>query len=142
MSTLAMSMASSQPIHTFEGIDEIADLAEQNFKAALKTNIEIHRGNFDETLPHTLDKLAEIEFYFMDGNHYYEPTLRYFEMAVNSSNINTCIVFDDINWSVEMQKAWKKIIAHPKVELSLDLFFMGIVMLTPKYGTGHYHVLY
>lgn len=142
MTSLALSMASTKPIHTFEGIEPIADIAQQNFQAAFKSNIQLHRGNFDDTLAKTLQELGDVEFYFLDGNHYYEPTMRYFDLALKHSNSSTCIVFDDINWSAEMQKAWREIVANPKVFLSLDLFYMGIVFLDPKYGEGHYSVLY
>ena len=30
-----------------------------------------------------------------------------------------------------MESAWKQICSHPAVTLSLDLFFIGIVMLNP-----------
>jgi len=142
LSTLYMSMATNNPISTFEGIEAIADVAKSNIEKALKTNIDVVIGNFDDTLEPFLSKHQNIEFFYVDGNHYYEPTMRYFNWALDSSNRKTMMLFDDINWSAEMQKAWKELRHHPSVVLSLDFFHFGLVFLSDKYGTGHYSVVH
>jgi predicted O-methyltransferase YrrM len=112
---------------TIEGSPEIAEQAGQNFDALELQNINLHTGNFDEILPLALRKLPSIDFAFIDGNHRYEPTIRYFNQLLEKSNNSTILVFDDIHWSGEMEQAWKEIKSHSAVSCSIDLFFTGIV---------------
>ena len=42
-------------------------------------------------------------------------------------------VFDDINWSKDMQNAWQTIKKNEKVTLSIDLFEMGIVFFMSRF---------
>jgi hypothetical protein len=43
------------------------------------------------------------------------------------------IIFDDIHWSSEMELAWEKIKKHPRVTLTIDLFFLGYVFFRPEF---------
>ncbi len=58
-----------------------------------------------------------------------EPTLKYFNLFLEKSHNNTIFVFDDINWSTEMQQAWKGLKKHPKCSASIDLYYLGIVFI-------------
>ncbi len=144
-------------ILTMEGSSEIAVLARRNFdwfydtfrKSGLKHNdpnvlnfdkyaqnfstefeknkISIHVGQFDETLPKALSTLKTLDLAFIDGNHRHIPTLDYFEKCLEKTNENSVLIFDDVHWSAEMEAAWTEIKAHPRVRLSIDLFWCGIV---------------
>lgn len=114
-------------VYTMEGSKEIASVAKSNFKNLQIENIEIIEGNFDETLPPFLETEQKLDFVFIDGNHRYEPTIRYFEWLLPKTHENTILIFDDIHWSKEMETAWKQIQDHPNVTLSIDLFFIGLV---------------
>ncbi len=118
---------------TIEGANSIADVALRNFKILQLSNIRLVRGNFDEVLPGVIQNIATIDFAFIDGNHRYEPTIQYFEQILLKSNNNTILVFDDIHWSQEMENAWHYIQQHAAVTLSIDLFFMGIVLLKKEF---------
>lgn len=126
----AAYMASANPktqVYTIEGCPNISAVAKSNFKKLKLQNIELIQGTFDEQLPKLLDQLKKTEFVFIDGNHRYEPTLSYFEQCMANAVNDTCLVFDDIHWSGEMEAAWNEIRHNTKVTLSVDLFFMGIV---------------
>ena len=84
-------------------------------------------GEFDKQLPKVLPNIETIDFAFIDGNHRYEPTLKYFEMLLGKSTDQSIFIFDDIYWSEGMCKAWKEIIARPEVTVSIDLYRMGII---------------
>jgi hypothetical protein len=43
------------------------------------------------------------------------------------------MIFDDIHWSRGMQAAWEQIKQHPRVRLSLDLFYVGLVFFDPAF---------
>jgi len=53
--------------------------------------------------------------------------MAYFEAILEAVHENSILVFDDIHWSAEMEQAWAQISAHPRVTLSIDLFFIGVV---------------
>jgi predicted O-methyltransferase YrrM len=116
-------------VYTFEGADSIAAIAQQTFDRSGVKNIELIKGNFDNTLPPFLQTLNRVDLAFVDGNHKKQPTLRYFEWLLKKAGKESILVFDDIHWSMEMEEAWKQIKAHPSVTLSIDLFFIGLVFL-------------
>ena len=112
---------------TIEGCQPIADVAAKNFEILEAQNITLLVGNFDNVLPQVLEKEANIEFVFIDGNHTKEATLKYFEWILPKASDKTLIVFDDIYWSEGMKSAWKKIQIHPQVSVTVDLFWIGLV---------------
>lgn len=114
---------------TLEGDPSILERARVHFKYLGLENITTIVGNFDQTLPKLLSHLEKIDFAFIDGNHRYEPTIRYFHQLLEKSHNKTILVFDDIHWSKEMEKAWEDIKKEEAVRLSIDLFFIGIVIL-------------
>lgn len=140
LSALYMSLATKGRISTFEGASEVAQLAKKHFKSALKSNIELHTGMFSDTLPKFLEQNKDIDFAFIDGNHYYEPTMKYFNKFLESGNEGVTMLFDDINWSVEMRKAWEEIKQDNRVKLSLDMFHMGLIFTDSRFGEGHYSI--
>lgn len=116
-------------VFTMEGAPNVAAVARNTFNEVGLQNIEIIEGNFDETLPQYLSTIDYVGLAYIDGNHRYEPTLRYFESLLTKSNDNSVLIFDDIHWSAEMEQAWEKIKAHPAVTLTIDLFFIGLVFV-------------
>lgn len=116
-------------VYTFEGADSIASIAEQTFDRTGVKNIEIVKGNFDNTLPSFLQAINIFDLAFIDGNHRKEPTLRYFDWLLQKSQEHSILIFDDIHWSAEMEEAWEGIKEHPSVTLTIDIFFIGLVFL-------------
>lgn len=120
---------SNATIYTLEGAVSIASLAQQQFEDLCLKNVHLLQGNFDKTLPKLFSLIQRIDFAFIDGNHRKEPTLEYFEKLLNLSSSSTLIILDDIHWSSGMEEAWEQIKKHPKVTLTIDLFFIGIICL-------------
>jgi predicted O-methyltransferase YrrM len=77
--------------------------------------------------------LGEIDLAFIDGNHRQEPTERYFKEILNNINNDSVIIFDDIHWSADMEKAWENIKNDPAVRCTVDLFFIGIVFFRQEF---------
>jgi hypothetical protein len=90
-------------------------------------------GDFDSKLPEALSKMTGRKMFFFDGNHQYEPTIRYFEEVIKTCNEEDILVFDDIHWSKGMEKAWQEIKKNERVSCSIDLFFIGIVFLRKEF---------
>ena len=124
---------------TFEGCPNVAAIARETFATLHLSNIDIVEGNIDHTLPPTLLALpAPLDFAFFDGNHRYEPTLRYFEHCLKHRTDNSVFVFDDIHWSAEMELAWEAIKAHPEVTVTVDLFYIGLVFFRKNQPKQHF----
>ncbi len=119
-------------VATLEGAPEIAAIARKNFSSLSLENIEQVSGNFDDTLAPTLSRMGRTDLAFIDGNHRYEPTTRYFEQVLERSGDHSLIILDDIYWSREMEQAWEWIKEHERVRLTIDLFAIGIVVLRPE----------
>ncbi len=115
-------------ILTFEGCPQIAEVARRNFGELNLSNIDIVTGNLDQTLAQQASTLPPIDFVFFDANHRYEPTVRYFETLLSYAHNDTVFVFDDIHWSADMERAWAYLKAHSAVTVTVDLFWVGLVL--------------
>ncbi len=134
LTTCYLSLANpGATIITMEGASAVADLAQQNFEQLELNNIEIVKGNFDETLAGVLQKMPKIDFAFIDGNHRQEPTEKYFEQLLPHVHNETILIFDDIHWSAGMEAAWKNIVAHESVACDIDLFYIGIISFRKEF---------
>ena len=122
-------------IITIEGSEAIAEIAKSNFNILGCTNIELLRENFDSVLPPVLNRFSTVDLAFIDGNHRYEPTINYFQQFLKASDNDTILVFDDIHWSEEMERAWKEIQSHPSVRGTVDIFFLGFVFFRIEFRT-------
>ncbi|MCP9765089.1 O-methyltransferase [Lacihabitans soyangensis] len=125
-------------VYTFEGCPETLKIAKETFQNLEIQNVTAVQGNLDITLGETLSKVKKIDLAFFDANHREEPTLRYFEACLQLKTEHSCFVFDDIYWSDEMKNAWKTIINHPEVSISIDLFFVGLVFFRKGIEKQHF----
>jgi predicted O-methyltransferase YrrM len=116
-------------VATMEGAPAVAKEALNTFNNLGYKNIKLINGNFDETLPNYLNSIESIGIAYVDGNHRYAPTIQYFNLLLNKSDEQSILIFDDIHWSREMEKAWEEIKADARVSLTIDLFYIGIVFL-------------
>lgn len=127
LGTFALHLgANSSKITTLEGCTNTAEVAKRQLKNHSAENIEIIVGEFNSTLPQLLMD-NHFDFIYFDGNHSESATLTYFEWAVKNSDEGDFYIFDDIHWSKEMNKAWKKILKHPKVKTHVTTFEWGIL---------------
>lgn len=112
---------------TLEGSTAIATIAQQQFDALGASNINLIPGEFSTTLPGALAQLGSIDLAFIDGNHQLEPTLAYFEAIKPYLHDGSIIIFDDIHWSNGMETAWNRVRKDPRVTVSIDLYYKGII---------------
>jgi hypothetical protein len=83
----------------------------------------------EEKLEYILPQLPRRFMAFVDGNHHYEPTVEYIRRILERAGEESVIVMDDIYWSRGMFRAWKEVSSWPEVQVSIDLFHMGILLL-------------
>ena len=125
-SYLAMSIP-NQTLVTMEGAPAIAKEAQATFDLLHLKNIHIIEGDFATSLPVYLNSISHIGMVYIDGNHRYAPTMEYFKLLLSKVNEQSVLIFDDIYWSSEMEKAWDEIKKQEEVTLTIDLFHVGIV---------------
>ena len=144
ISTAYMASANSNAkVYSIEGSPAIATQAAKNFETLGLQNIETITDDFDSALPRLLDTLPGFDLAYVDGNHRYEPTIRYFRQLAMKAHHNSVIVLDDIHWSGEMEKAWEEIKNHPAVTCTIDLFFLGYVFFRPEFKVRqHFTIRY
>jgi predicted O-methyltransferase YrrM len=114
-------------VYTMEGCPQTAGIARESFELAGFKEVELITGNFDDNLPAVINKLDQLDFVFVDGNHQKDATLKYFEWCLPKVYEDTILIFDDIYWSEGMKEAWAQIKAHPQVSITVDLFWIGLV---------------
>ena len=127
-------------VYTFEGCEETAKIAQENFEEMGVKNINITLGDFQNTLQGKLKEIASVDLVFIDGNHQKKPTIKYFEECLKYANNNTIFVFDDIHWSKGMEDAWKHIKLHQRTSLTIDLFYIGIVYIRSELSKENYTI--
>lgn len=75
---------------------------------------------------------------YFDGNHQKEATLKYFHQLLPLAHNDSVFIFDDIHWSKGMEEAWEEIKAHPRVRVTIDSFFWGIVFFREEQEKEHF----
>ena len=117
---------------SIEGSGPVIEAAAENLRS-LGVDAELLQGNFDVLLEPLLNRVGSVGLAFVDGNHRYEPTLRYFHLLMAHMPAPAVLIFDDIHWSAEMERAWAAIRADPQVYMTIDLFFIGLVFLRDEF---------
>lgn len=123
--TIAFALSEKNNVTTVEGCPATTAFTEKCLKNAGCKNVSIINDSFENFLNNPLPFTPDC--IFIDGNHTYKDTLHYFQKFLPDVHNETVMIFDDIYWSKEMQRAWKEIAAHPKVTVAIDSFYWGMV---------------
>lgn len=125
-------------IITIEGCPEISAFTKQQLKLQNLENIDLKTGDFLKIIPELEPSAFDIIFF--DGNHQKDTTLQYFESLLPKAHNNSIFIFDDIYWSKDMTEAWKIIKEHPKVTVTIDTFYWGIVFFRTEQTKEHFTI--
>ncbi len=123
-------------ITTLEGCPETSKVAKNQLLDFGVNTINFVQGDFSNTLIEVLND--QYDFIYFDGNHQKEATIEYFEKCLLYINNKTIFVFDDIYWSKGMTDAWNYIKNHPKVTVTIDVFYFGIVSFRKEQEKQHF----
>jgi predicted O-methyltransferase YrrM len=132
--------APNAKVITLEGCAQTAGVAKENFEKLAIKNIETTIGNFDHTLPQIIEDTQQLDFVFIDGNHRHDATINYFNWCLPHLHEQSVMIFDDIYWSTGMKQAWEQIKEHPKVSVTIDLFWIGLVFFKEGQAKEHFKV--
>lgn len=139
IATQAMALGNNNAnITTIEGCYETLVFTKAQLKKDNIKNVLFINGNFNEEIK----KLNHNSFdlIFFDGNHQKDATLSYFKNLLNTANNNSVFIFDDIYWSKGMTEAWETIKKHPKVTVTIDTFFWGLVFFRTEQAKEHFKI--
>lgn len=118
---------------TLEGVKGLCEIASNRFETlTTEDRFRVIHGLYDQTLPDLIKESNPFDFVFIDGNHHYNATLNYFEMLKENLADQAIVIFDDINWSSGMRKAWQEIRIQKGVVFSINFFKLGIVVFDSK----------
>lgn len=118
--------AQKAEITTIEGCPNIYKLANSHLKSLPKiTHIN---NDFDSFLKGDSN---HYDLIYIDGNHDYEPTMRYANLLRKSMTSKSVIIFDDIYWSKNMTRAWGEIKKKRIFDATIDLYQFGLGILDP-----------
>jgi len=126
-------------IATIEGNMHVCEFARIFFKKHQAANVKAINGQFDDYLPYFEKNYPIPGLVFIDGNHTYESTIKYFDHFSRMVK-EGFLIFDDINWSPEMRQAWEEIKISSEAQVTIDLFSMGIVIHQKSITPGHFMI--
>jgi len=128
VSTLFLALgAPASKIISIEGSEVLAGIAADNFARYNVQNINLKTGEFTRNLQDLRKAGFKASLIFVDGDHRKEPLLRNFDILKKILKSGSVMIFDDINYSSDMNKAWHEIKKDSGVSVSIDIFQMGIV---------------
>lgn len=114
-------------VYALEDCPQTAVVARDIFNKARAERVELITGDFDDTFQNLICNLDMLDLVYIHGDHQKETTLQYFEWCLPKVHDGTLLIFDDIYRNEGMKENWAKIKAHPKVTVTIDLFWIGLV---------------
>lgn len=122
----ALELNNHGRVVTLEGAKSLALLARKNFEKLGLGRVDVVVGRFQDTLQDVLRENAPFDFVFIDGHHDGNATLTYFRQILPYLSDGAILVFDDINWSRGMKRAWNTIQGERHLKASVDLLSVGM----------------
>jgi predicted O-methyltransferase YrrM len=134
---------------TIEGVHDIADFSNSRLKQIINEanyKVKLHnlKGSFEDLQNNVNELNIKFDIVFIDGDHTYEGTMKYWEIYKETFAQNCIVIFDDIYCGSGMLKAWNELKTKPEAKISIDLFKLGIVFFDrnnqKKSKQYHYHL--
>ncbi|MGM5470783.1 O-methyltransferase [Flavobacteriaceae bacterium LMO-SS05] len=139
MATQAMALGNEDAhVSSIEGCPHVSAFAKQQLDRFQIQNLTLKTGRFEDELP-TLAQ-HQWDLVFFDGNHQKAATLQYFETLLPSATTHSVFIFDDIYWSKGMTEAWELIKQHPKVSVTIDTFYWGLVFFRTEQAKQNFKI--
>jgi predicted O-methyltransferase YrrM len=126
-------------ITTLEGCTETSKIVEGLFEEIKFNGIEVINSDFSKTFSKCTQN-KQFDCVFFGGNQTKQASLNYFEECLKTIHNDSFFVFDGIYWTAEMQEAWSIIKKHPKVTVTIDLFYFGIIFFRKEQAKEHFKI--
>jgi predicted O-methyltransferase YrrM len=127
-------------VTSVEASQSMYDYTSSNLKEY--DNINLIHGSFKAFLNDELSQKPQgtYDLIFIDGHHDGAATEAYFEKLLAFTHINTLFILDDIYWSKDMTRAWKKLLKRKEVTVSIDSFYWGFLFLRKEQSQQAFHI--
>ncbi|MEX1003034.1 MAG: class I SAM-dependent methyltransferase [Crocinitomicaceae bacterium] len=139
LGTAYLSQSNSvKKVVTIEGSAAVQEKAKSNLRDLGVDTVHFICDEFSEGIKQAVKEVPRIDLVYIDGNHTYSSTLEYFRFFLAHAHNDTFLVFDDIHWSLGMQKAWQEIVHAEEINVSMELYRMGIVIKRKEQQKEHF----
>ncbi len=81
---------------------------------------------------------ANLDFVYLNVSSTKEPILNYFNLYLPKLNEHSVLIIDDIYRNEDIKAAWAVIKNHPKVTVTIDLFWLGLVYFKKGQAKEHF----
>jgi len=133
---MAAALPNNGRLITLEGSKARTKLARSLHEQLGIQQIDHIEGRFEKTLAETLDDNGPFDLAFIDGHHQYKPTLKYLQQIYPAMRHPAVIIFDDIQWTEDMEAAWQEISQDPRFECCINVRLVGICITRPNGEAG------
>jgi len=117
---------------------ELAALAQKRFQKQGLNHIELEILQSEETPFKVIDKVDNLDFVLFNQSFISHDILDLFNQCLPKKNNGSIFVLMGIHGRPEMTRAWKKIRADKNVQVTMDLYNLGIVMFNPELEKKNY----
>ena len=114
---------------TIDGSANLCKISRANLTSLGLTNFEIRAGRFADVLPGLLNEVKTVDYVFIDGHHDERATFDYFMQLLPYLSDVSVLIFDDVNWSDGMVRAWNLIQKHEVFTAVIDVQKFGIGLI-------------
>jgi predicted O-methyltransferase YrrM len=113
---------------TVEGSAAMCGIARANLSRLPSDAVVLHRL-FDDAIDELSAAGDRFDAAYLDGQHEGQATLHYAARLAPLVRPGGVLIFDDLYWSGDMNRAWREICASPAYGLTLDLALKGVAVL-------------
>lgn len=128
--------------YSVEGSKEKTDFVKMQFQGSALGEVNFIYSKFEDCLGAVLPKVVSPALVFIDGDHRYEPTVNTVQQILNFQLEELIIILDDIHWSNEMEGAWNMLCQDARIDISVNLFFMGFLICRPGIEKQHFNITF
>lgn len=115
---------------TLDGSPQWAAIAEDGLESLGLEHVAVAVGPIADTLADVLRDAAPLDYALVDAEHTEEATVGYFESIVGHMSPQAVMVFDDIPWSRELRRTWRRIAQDERVSAAFALGRMGVAVIS------------
>jgi predicted O-methyltransferase YrrM len=113
----------------------------ENLTAEGISNVNLINKDFDSVFAEGTLGERKFDFVFIDGNHIGESLLKYYEiLQMKYLQPKYVIIIDDINWTLDMYKAWKIICGMDNTKTYLNFYRFGVVFSGFELPVGNFPI--
>ncbi len=88
--------------------------------------------------PNLLNTLHTVDLAYINNTDDQNNGLLYFDQLLPKFNYQSVVIINNIYKHAEARKSWQQIQANPKVMVTVDLFYIGLIFFRPGQAKEHF----